>query len=97
MSLPDPSSPFLNLRQIYDLAMEAEPKFLCLKIFWIKLTDFMDIVPRHPHLNRVQFEKRYIALSMPERLEFPLPLSSQGAKGQGSSLLVNGDLPNGQL
>ena len=97
MSLPDPSSPFLNLRQIYDLAIEAEPKFLRLKIFWIKLADFMDIVPRHPHLDRVQLDKRYMALSMPGHLDFFPSPRSQGVKAQGSSLLVNGDLPNGQL
>ena len=35
------------------LLKETRPKFFTLEpIFWIRYSDFMDIVPRHPHLPK---------------------------------------------
>lgn len=38
---------------------ETRPKFFALKnVCWIKLQDFMDIVPRHPHLSGIRLQTR---------------------------------------
>ena len=41
---------YVSLTEAHALEIETLPKFLKLNVFWIKLVDFMDIVPRHPHL-----------------------------------------------
>ena len=43
-------STYISSVEAHRLEMETMPKFLNLHVFWIKLSDFMDIVPRHPHL-----------------------------------------------
>ena len=45
------------------LDQETYPKFHDLKsLFWIKLSEFMDIVPRHPHLLGVKLRTRAMVL-----------------------------------
>ena len=41
---------YVSLAEAHALELETLPKFLNLNVFWIKLADFMDIVPRHLHL-----------------------------------------------
>lgn len=46
-------------QQALELDSETYPKFRDLKsMFWIKLAEFMDIVPRHPHLGSVRLKTR---------------------------------------
>ncbi|KAI4171523.1 MAG: hypothetical protein LQ348_006923 [Seirophora lacunosa] len=46
-------------QQALELDTETYPKFRDLKsMFWIKLAEFMDIVPRHPHLGSVRLKTR---------------------------------------
>jgi len=76
---------------------ETRPKYLALKVFWLKLSDFMDIVPRHPHLANIHFTTRAIILH-----EFPFgrPMNDGDTGGrlmkeEGSSPTLNGNLTNG--
>lgn len=49
--------------EAYHLDEETRPKFFSLPhVFWIKLTDFIDIVPRYPHLSNLQFTTRAMVL-----------------------------------
>ena len=44
----------------------AEKKFFALNhVFWIKLSDFMDIVPRYPHLANVSISTGALADTLP--------------------------------
>ena len=45
------------------LDIATRPKFFALKnLFWIKHQDFMDIVPRHPHLSGLNLIYRAIMM-----------------------------------
>lgn len=49
--------------QAIELDKETYPKFRDLKsMFWIKLADFLDIVPRHPHLAGLRLRTRPMVL-----------------------------------
>ncbi|KAL8782288.1 MAG: hypothetical protein Q9213_005523 [Squamulea squamosa] len=53
----------LTMDDVQRLDKETYPKFQALKsLFWIKLSDFMDIVPRHPHLTGILLRKRAMLL-----------------------------------
>ncbi|KAL9037697.1 MAG: hypothetical protein Q9214_005582, partial [Letrouitia sp. 1 TL-2023] len=55
--------PFLTWAEAYALDQETYPKFRDLKsVFWIKLADFSDIVPRHPHLAGLRLSTRRMVL-----------------------------------
>ncbi len=78
---------------------ENRPKFLNLKkVFWIKLADFLDIVPRHPHLTGIKFHTIAFMLK-PFNFGTPIPLrpvtnggSLSGTKNEAhNSSLTNGD------
>jgi hypothetical protein len=82
-----------------DLEAENRPKFLNLKkVFWIKWSDFMDIVPRHPHLAGITWHPRDFVLK-PYVFATPIPLrpgtdgaSSSGIKDEEHNpSLTNGD------
>lgn len=62
-----PSGVYVDYATAIALDNETRPKFFALQtVFWIKLTDFMDIVPQHPHLGDVKFTTRPIVMH-----EFP--------------------------
>ncbi|KAL9103445.1 MAG: hypothetical protein Q9163_001508 [Psora crenata] len=61
MSVAVPSA-FLSWADAVNLDSETKPKFLSLKVFWLKLSDFMDIVPRHPHLTGIPLPTRPMVL-----------------------------------
>ena len=85
------------MRLAYVSELETMPKFLKLNIFWIKLSDFMDIVPRHPHLEGIRFHKRAMAMTDMPSAKPSIPHSINGASEQSSSPLVNGQITNGEV
>lgn len=74
--------PFTGVSSAEAFALEKEngPKFSALHVFWIRLSDFMDIVPRHPHLSGIRFATRDFVLLQQQM--------------SGSSI-VAADAPNG--
>ena len=95
MSISDPHELSTPTRHA-ELEIETRPKFVKLKIFWIKLADFLDIVPRHPHLNGVRLlPTRPMALKDPlASVSTPRYTQSPIDMGRGAHL-VNGNTPNG--
>ncbi|MCJ1244178.1 hypothetical protein MMC30_001376 [Trapelia coarctata] len=83
-----------------DLAMveETHSKYSALEhIFWIKLSDFMDIVPRYPHLNGIPLNCGPLALvsfghPSNEFQHGPIPV---GQWNGHSHPITNGELTNG--
>ena len=66
-SLLSPTEVLLSPTEVYQLDEDTRPKFFALKhVFWIKLSEFMDIVPRHPHLAGIKLGTRAMVLH-----EFP--------------------------
>lgn len=60
-------SPLLTPTEAFHLDEETKPKFFALQsVFWMKLSDFNDMVPRHPHLAGIHLKERAIVLH-----EFP--------------------------
>lgn len=54
-----PSGRYIDYATAIALDNENRPKFFALQtVFWIQLTDFMEIVPQHPHLRDVKFTTR---------------------------------------
>ncbi|KAL8822395.1 MAG: hypothetical protein Q9191_006868 [Dirinaria sp. TL-2023a] len=54
---------FRNDKDEKTLYSETRPKFFTMEpMFWIRYTDFMDIVPRHPHLSKELLYTRAMAL-----------------------------------
>ncbi|KAL8895137.1 MAG: hypothetical protein Q9192_003824 [Flavoplaca navasiana] len=100
-------APFdLDQNEVNRLDAETEPKFGALKsVFWIKLGDFMDIVPRHPHLVGINLRKRAIMIhDNPygiggESAHQPLTVRGVSTNGGQSNGLTstNGGLSNGGL
>lgn len=89
------STAFLSFKDALDLDNATKPKFLNLKVFWIKLLDFMDIVPRHPHLTGISLLTRLITLHDLPFGKPKTPVSSAGHGASGGSPLLNGNLTNG--
>lgn len=59
------------------LLRDARDKFLTLQpLFWVRYADFMDIVPRHPHLGKGMLYTRAMAV--------------QGHPVEGAGAVVNG-------
>lgn len=84
MSLPTPTQdPFLTATQAVHLDAETRPKFFELgnRVFWIKLADFMDIVPRHHHLTGLVLSTREMALH-----EFPFGKGGTWERPGGASV-----------
>ena len=83
-----------------DLAMveETRAKYFALEhIFWIKLSDFMDIVPRYPHLNGIPLNCGPLALVSFDHpsngfQHGPIPV---GQWNGHSHPITNGELTNG--
>lgn len=83
-----------------DLAMveETRSKYSALEhIFWIKLSDFMDIVPRYPHLTGITLSCGPLALvsfdQPPNGFQHdPMPV---GQWNGHSHPIANGELTNG--
>ena len=82
-------APFdLDQNEVNRLDAETEPKFEALKsVFWIKLGDFMDIVPRHPHLVGINLRKRAIMIH-----DNPYSIGGESAH---QSLTIRGVSTNG--
>ena len=90
----------LNPEEVFRLDSETRPKFFALKpVFWLRLTDFMDIVPRHQHLAGLQLKTRPIVLH-----EHPFgrggtvdrPAGAEGSvKQEAVSPIMNGNITNG--
>ncbi|KAL6713371.1 hypothetical protein ACLMJK_008836 [Lecanora helva] len=85
--------------QAFHLDEETRPKFFSLPhVFWIKFSDFMDIVPRHQHLAGLQIKTRAMVLH-----EFPFgrggswdrPAVDGAVKQEVHSPMMNGNLTNG--
>lgn len=74
----------------FTLENETKPKFLALNIFWIKVADFMDIVPRHPHLLGLKLSTRDFVL---EEMLFGRGVSLREGLGGGGG----GDQPLGNV
>ena len=54
-----PAGRYIDYATAIALDNENRPKFFALQtVFWIQLTDFMEIVPQHPHLRDVKFTTR---------------------------------------
>ena len=71
---------FLSPTEVYNLDAETRPKFFDLKhVFWIKLSEFMDIVPRHQHLAAIKLGTRPMVLH-----EFPFGRGGTWDKPGGS-------------
>lgn len=85
--------------EAYNLELETRPKFFALNIFWIKLSDFMDIVPRHSHLTGLKLTTRDFVLDWPIS-EGAMMQNHQGIKEEAGASPpsvngVNGTLVNG--
>ncbi|KAL2043114.1 hypothetical protein N7G274_004174 [Stereocaulon virgatum] len=90
----------LSPAEVFNLDEETRPKFFSLRhIFWIKLSDFMDIVPRHPHLAGLKLKTRAMVLH-----EFPFgrggtverPGGGDGTvKQEATNPVMNGNMTNG--
>ena len=89
------TSPFLGIKEAVELDNQTQPKFFNLKVFWIRLSDFLDIVPRHPHLDGINLPTRAIVLHDMASARSPTPGHAQDQKGHHGEPLVNGILPNG--
>ncbi|KAL8770221.1 MAG: hypothetical protein Q9209_004063 [Squamulea sp. 1 TL-2023] len=76
----------LTMDDVQRLDEETYPKFQGLKsLFWIKLSDFMDIVPRHPHLTGIFLRKRAMLLHD----------DPWGKGGENGAMSTNGGMVNG--
>jgi len=64
MSQPIRSALAVTWATAIPLDIETKPKFFDerLRIFWVKLADFMDIVPRHRHLEGLRLWTRAMRL-----------------------------------
>lgn len=95
---------YVSPTDAYTLENETLPKFLKLNVFWIKLADFMDIIPRHAHLAGTKlipqdFILRGFVFGTPAHLRNGTDkVSGLGIKEEAHSpSLTNGSrgLPNG--
>ena len=93
----------LSSTEVYHLDDETRPKFFNLKhVFWIKLSEFMDIVPRHQHLAGIKLGTRAMVLH-----DYPFGKGGTWDKPGGSggeevvkqeaaaSPIMNGNMTNG--
>lgn len=93
----------LSPTEVYKLDEETRPKFFALKhVFWIKLSEFMDIVPRHHHLAGIKLGTRAMVLH-----EFPFGRGGTWDRPGGNGVeeivkqeaaaspVMNGNLANG--
>ena len=90
----------LGPAEVFNLDEETRPKFFSLRhVFWIKLSDFMDIVPRHQHLAGLQLKTRAMVLH-----EFPFGRGGtmerpgggdRAVKQEAMSPVMNGSITNG--
>ncbi|KAL8829590.1 MAG: hypothetical protein Q9170_006097 [Blastenia crenularia] len=82
-----------------ELDEETYPKFRDLKsMFWIKLGDFLDIVPRHPHLSGMRLKTKAMVLhenpwGFYEGEKNGLPIGGGG--GINGDIAGNGAMVNG--
>ena len=77
-ALAQPSWPpgvYVDFATAIAMDNEARPKFLAMQpVFWIPLTDFMLVVPQHPHLQDLTILTRPIFMH-----EFPFGKDAGGA------------------
>ena len=84
----------------YSLDNETKPKFFDerLRIFWVKLGDFMDIVPRKAHLEGLRMITRAMTLhgeGVPQAHKAPNGLAGGDGTARLTSGGVNGEMVNG--
>lgn len=73
------SGQYVDYATAIALDNESRPKFLALQtVFWIKLTDFMESVPQHPHLRDVKLTTSPVFMH-----EFPFGKGNGNGDGQG--------------
>jgi len=101
MSQSSPDS-YLTPIGAHYLDLETRPKFFALSnVFWIKLSDFLDIVPRHQHLAGLKLSTREMVIH-----EFPFGKggtwdnpgggAAEGpVKQEATSPVMNGTTTNG--
>ncbi|KAI9866444.1 MAG: Set3 complex subunit with deacetylase activity, meiotic-specific repressor of sporulation proteins, partial [Pleopsidium flavum] len=84
-----------TVKGLVALDAETQTKFFAMEhVFWIKLSDFMDIVPRYPHLAGLHLRTQPAYLDPPP----PDPPKPNGVHLiQSGFTNVNGGLPNGVL
>lgn len=74
-----PSGRYIDYATAIALDNENRPKFFALQtVFWIQLTDFMEIVPQHPHLRDVKLPTRPMVMH-----QFPFGKSDGDGGGDG--------------
>ena len=80
-----------TFQDAYHLDQDTYPKFHNLKsVFWIKLADFMDIVPRHPHLSGLKLSTRAMVIHAdPWGQNAPAPAPSS-VSSAGPNVAENG-------
>lgn len=94
MSQAQRSALHVTLANAVPLDLETRPKFFALKnLFWVKLQDFMDIVPRHPHLSGIRLTTR--PMVMHEHPFGPDPARDGGTDGGGEGTSRETGLVNG--
>ena len=90
---------YISLSVAHNLENENRPKFLDLKkVFWIKLADLLDIVPRYPHLAGVKLTTQDFVLP-PWDYKKVVPIRERDGESSAStndlqahhSSLTNGD------
>ena len=88
--------------EAYHLDLETMPKFFALpQVFWIKLSDFKDIVPRYPHLSGLRLSE--IAMVLHEHpfgpggsWDRPARSEQKGpVKQEAHSPVINDNMMNG--
>jgi len=71
-------------------------KFLALEhVFWIKLSDFMDIIQRFPHLGGISLTCASLALPLKNGLQVNGVCGTKTTNGMHPPLITNGTLTNG--
>ena len=85
---------YLGYKEAIELDSETKPKFFDLHIFWVKLSDFMEVVPRHSHLAGIQLSTRPMAFFGFQFAKPMIPASQQRDLGAGTPPLVNGNITN---
>ena len=94
-----PTTAYIDFKMANELDTETKPKFFQLNVFWIKLSDFMDIVPRHAHLAGLKLSTRIRPMALKDPASFSNPSTPQSAHSsgeRGETSLVNGIITNGE-
>ncbi|KAL2424678.1 hypothetical protein ABEF91_001090 [Exophiala dermatitidis] len=71
------------LQKAKDREEEERPKFMAMQeLFWVKLSDFEDQIPRHPHLANLRLRRQPISLRvLPQQVQFATEEGSPSTNG----------------